>query len=94
MRKRKPLPQGHTPFYRGKTVKDIKGRRMYVNATPSQVRKALKGCPGIRKIRTDGFGGTEVIHTCYKTNGWAIHIRLEEAGLKLASSYRRYGPLK
>lgn len=45
-------------------MKEIRGERLYVNLSASQVRRRLKGHGfGVRKVGSDGFGQTVIIHT-------------------------------
>ena len=66
--------------------KDIKGGRAYVaNASVGQVKRALKGVPGITKVRSYGPNPAgdplvEVIHT-FNHDYWTLRNALETAGL-------------
>ena len=45
-------------------MSDIKGERLYVNLSASQVRRRLKGHGfGVRKVHSDGKGQAVIIHT-------------------------------
>ena len=45
-------------------MKDIKGHRLYLNLSASQVRRRLKGVGyGVRKVETTGKNQSVIIHT-------------------------------
>jgi hypothetical protein len=45
-------------------MKEVKGERLYVNSSASQVRRRLKGVGlGVRKVETAGRNRAAVIHT-------------------------------
>lgn len=55
-------------------MKEVKGDRLHVNLSASQVRKRLKGHGfGVRKIHSTGKGQAVIIHTA--TGGHLSELR-------------------
>lgn len=78
--------------YKGCGGIDLKGGRLVLaNVTPSKTRKAIKGMAGIKKIRSDGNGGTLIIHSAQGNRMIMLVSRIERCLNVVFPSYSLIG---
>jgi hypothetical protein len=56
--------QVHSMDFQGTTMPDLKGQKLFVNLSPSQTRRRLKGFGhGVRKVQSAGCNQAVIVHT-------------------------------
>lgn len=67
---------------------DMKGSRLYANATASQVRKLVGDI--VKDVRLGAEGkSTEIIYTATGAHRWTMFDRLREAGIEINYGEKR-----
>jgi hypothetical protein len=75
--------------YRGRQIQGpenqrIKGSRIFCyDVTVGDIKRLLKGIPGIKKIHIIGPQQVEIIHTFIKANHCRLWFKLKDSGIRI-----------